>query len=351
MADAHVEHDTDDRPGILSNVIAVIAFILVIAIVLWGLLHLAGISTSWFSSFFPRSAPTIQVTAPANVDSGSSFTLSWKYSPSTTGSYALLYQCRDGVSMKTPGANGTLASIPCGAAYTIPGNSNAVFLTPTLTGIASSSIPLSVIFMPSLPAQAGATGTAQAQGTTAITIHAAAITTPPPASGNAGSSGSPSTPKLTTYKGPADLSVRIISATGGSMATVTFDIANVGGSSSGTYHFSAYLPTSSGYTYYSLAQASLNPGDHVVNTLTFTQAQGGTVSVTVQPGSSDATTANNSVSQIITGGNTVQYMDQPPYQYGNTYYGYQPPQYTYPTRYQYPYQYGTQYNGGVQYLY
>jgi len=343
MTDAHVEHGHDDRPGILSNVIAVIAFILVIAIVLWGLLHLAGISTSWFSSFFPRSTPTIQVTAPANVDSGSSFTLSWKYSPSTSGSYALLYQCRDGVSMKTPGANGTLASIPCGAAYTIPGNSNAVFLTPTLSGTASTTIPLSVIFMPS------ATGTAQAQGTTAITIHAAAATTPPPAqTSNTGSTGTPSTPKPTTYKGPADLSVRIISATGGSMATVTFDIANVGGSPTGTYHFSAYLPTSSGYTYYSPAQASLNPGDHVVNTLTFTQAQGGTVSVTVQPGSSDATAANNSASQTVTGGNAVQYMDQPPYQYDNTYYGYQAPQYTYPTQYQYPYQYD---NSGVQYLY
>lgn len=348
MADqAHAAHD--DRPGILSNVIAVIAFIVVIAIVIWGLLHLAGISTSWFSSFFPRSAPSIQVTAPAQVDSGTAFSLTWKYSPSGTGTYAFLYQCRDGIKIQTQGVGGTFNTIPCGAAYTIPSTSNALFITPILTGTTTASIPLSIIFMPT------ASGSTQAQGSATVTIHAPA---PIPQTETPVSPPSTSVPPKKTYSGPTDLSVRIMSVTPGDMATVQFDIANVGSSPSGTYHFSAYLPTTQGYTYYSPVQYSLAPGDHVVSTLHFSQGTGGTITVTLQPGGQDATSANNTASRSIAGNSAsqYQYLDYAP-TYQNQYDPYAQ-QYQYSPQYdysQYPYQYGQTYyygqDGGVQYLY
>ena len=97
------------------------------------------------------------------------------------------------------------------------------------------------------------------------------------------------------------------------MTAVSFDIANVGGTSSGTYSFTANLPTQSGYTYASPAQASLAPGSHVLNTLRFTEAQSGTVSISVN--ASDANKSNNYASQSISA----------PYQYNyNSSYNYLP---------------------------
>ena len=85
---------------------------------------------------------------------------------------------------------------------------------------------------------------------------------------------------------------------------VEFDISNRGGSESGSYYFDAELPTTgTGYYYQSPVQEPLGPGDHVVNTLRFTQmnAGGGTFSVRVDPTSTsgDENRANNTASRFI----------------------------------------------------
>jgi len=79
---------------------------------------------------------------------------------------------------------------------------------------------------------------------------------------------------------------------GGGIAT--FDIGNDGSSSTGVYSFTAQLPMEGGRLYQSPAQPSLAPGDHVVNTLRFSQAMSGIFSVVVNAGTkNEARTDNN----------------------------------------------------------
>ncbi len=79
-----------------------------------------------------------------------------------------------------------------------------------------------------------------------------------------------------------------------------FLVANIGGSPSGSYTFTAYLPTTQGYVYQSQLQYPLSPGDHVVNVLRYSQGVSGTVTITLQ--ANDANQANNTASQYVYGG-------------------------------------------------
>ena len=164
---------------------------------------------------------------------------------------------------------------------------------------------------------------------------------------------------------PPDLSVYIISVTpdASGIATVTFSIANNGGTSSGTYYFTANLPTQSGYTYTSPAQSSLAPGSHIISTLRFSQAASGVFSVSIT--TPDSNQSNNYASQSLNAPyyNSYNYnYNNYPYQYQAQYssasypsqYQYQTYpnsyQYSYPQNYQYPYTY-QQYPYTQQYPY
>jgi len=182
------------------------------------------------------------------------------------------------------------ASIPCGVAYSTPGTNNSLTITPLLAATSSVQDTIYIIF---IPRQGGT----HIQGSASITVNPAAKTTPstptkpvkkPSTSGSYGS-GSGSYSYTGTYNaGPADLSVQIISANvdQNGNGVVTFDIGNIGGRTSLSYTFSAQLPTSPAIPYVSPLQAPLNPGDHIVNTLRFTQVApgGGTFSVSIMDG-------------------------------------------------------------------
>jgi len=304
----------EPKPSLASNILAIVGFIILIVVVIWGLVNLAGISRSWFSSLFPKSDSVIEVEAPESAISGTPFTLSWKYDEPSEGTYAFLYQCESGLAFQTPGVAG-IVGIPCGAAFTTGGEEKHISLIPYVSRNAPLDVPLSIIFMGS------ATGT-QAQGSTSVRISPLLATTPAPTSSPEPKPAPPPTPTPTPIsstrpeqatpapKLPTDLSVRIISvsidASGNGVAT--FDIANIGGTSSGTYYFGATLPTSAfaqgyggtmqtGYIYTSPAQSPLAPQAHVVSTLRFSQARGGTFSVSIT--APDANGSNNYASQTV----------------------------------------------------
>ena len=225
----NVQQNTEEKQGFFSNAIAVSVFIIIMAIVIWGLLHIVNLSSSWFASTFsPRSSYTTSQTPAGGV-------------------------------MPTP----------------VPTNVQQDTRTTTVDN----------------PAPAYHTDTA---------------------------------------RGPADLAVRILSVSSGNPAVVMFDIANVGGSSSGSYTFTAYLPTADNYVYNSLVQYPLNPGDHVVNTLRFSQGVGGSVTIVVH--AKDPNTANNTASQGLVGYYQPQYQYQ--YEQSYDYYGYPYGEYDY--QYAYP---------------
>lgn len=324
---------------LFADIAAIVGFIILIVIVIWGLVHLVSLGGNWISSLSGGAPAPITVTAPNSAESGTPFTISWKYTPSVNGSYAFLYPCHDGLTFMTAASQSAVNatySIPCGAAYTMPVTNNSLSVTPTLSASSSVVTSLSIVFLPN------ATGTAvtlgQAQGATTITITPAQATAPTV------------TAKSTTAKrrvvnaGPADLSVSGLTGSVDSSgnAAASFTIANVGGSSTGTYYFTASLPTQSG-AYTSPIQYSLAPGDRIVNTLNFGPVQGGgVITVTVIPGGADANATNNSASFTLSGsyyGGNYNYNNTYPTPAYTTYGGgvYYPNTYPY-TPQSYPYQ-------------
>src|SRR3990167_5079959 len=330
---SHTVIQEEPKASFFSNIIAIIGFIILVTIVIWGLVNLAGISREWFASLFgAKKAAAIEVSAPATTTSGTPFTVSWKYNEPAKGTYAFLYQCRVGLQFKTSDEAGFSNDIPCGAAFTVAGTDKKFSVTPLLMGDSAVAVPLSIIFMPS------STSTPQAQGSATTTVIPADIPvaptpTPEPAPQPTPAPEPVPAPTPQPVSTPADLSVRItsVSTDAAGPPAVSFDIANVGGTSSGTYSFTANLPTQSGYTYASPTQASLAPSAHILNTLRFTQAQSGVVSISLN--ASDANKSNNYASQSVSA--PYQYNN---YNYQNTYYNAQTggPYYTQPYQ-MYPY--------------
>lgn len=300
-----IEHTTtlhthgEPKASLVSNTLAIVGFIIVIVIVLWGLFHIATLGAPWLSSLFGTGSDSIKVTVPTNVTSETAFPVSWKYSTSEKGTYAFLYQCKDIVHFQAAGADGSISTVPCGAAFTVATTNNTLTLTPQLSGTASTSVPLSIVFIPSATTspqvQGNATVIVNPRTTPAIVIQPATTTPVTPVI--------PTAPTPPVATGPTDLSVQITSVVpdGAGGAIATFDIGNDGLSSTGAYSFSAQLPTADGYLYHSPTQSSLAPGDHIVNTLRFSQAISGIFSVVVDPSSTknETRTDNNYASQQV----------------------------------------------------
>jgi len=291
----------DPKTSLLSNVLAVAGFIIIIIIVIWGLVHLANLSRGWFSSFFGTTEPAIAITVPETAISGQVFTISWKYEPPVAGTYSFLYQCIDNVQFRTPDSTGALIQIPCGVAYTTASNDSALPLVPFNPATSTVAVPLSIIFLPSGEGE-------RAQGSDTVAVEALSAAAPSPTSTPTPSLAPSPTPAPAPAPRPitpADLSVRIQSVytDASGMTTATFEIANIGGISSGVYYFTAQLPTTQYYPYTSSAQRALGSGDRIVNTLRFTQLNpnGGTFTVHVDPYGSvrESNKTNNFASYVV----------------------------------------------------
>lgn len=313
------------KPGVVANVLAIVGFIILIIIVIWGVLHIINLSTPWFTDLFKGSSKKeITVSAPATVTTGTPFNVSWKYNTSNRGTYAVLYQCAPNLKISVDGN-----AVPCGAAYTLGNATGSAFMIPTLTGSNAVQTNLSVLFIPSAAGTTGpeATGSATVKVVAGGTTPTPTAVTPTPTPKPTPSPTPAPAPKPTT---PADLSVRIIAVgvidpyTGAFVArapyspnevsAVQFDIQNVGGSPSGSYTFQANIPTTQPYTFSSQVQPSLGASAHVVNTLRFSPAVNGTF--TVQVYGSDANQSNNYASRAVVGSyNQYPTYPQYPYQY------------------------------------
>src|SRR3989344_1629369 len=139
----------EPKASFASNILAIVGFIILIVVVIWGLVNLAGISRGWFSSLF-GSGEVIEVMAPESATSGTPFAVSWQYDEPVPGTYAFLYACQTGLQFQTPAPLGSMNGIPCGAAFTLANESKELSVTPFLSGPEALDVPLSIIFMPSV---------------------------------------------------------------------------------------------------------------------------------------------------------------------------------------------------------
>jgi hypothetical protein len=321
----HNAHQAQEKPSLLSNILAIIGLIILVVIIIWGLVHLAQLSSGWFSSLFQKSTPSLKINAPADALSGAPVPISWDYTTSATGSYAFLYQCQQNVQFAVINiSNNTANGIPCGTAATVMPVNGTIQMLPLLAGSSSASVPFSIIFTPT-------TG-AVAQGSATLMIHPSSVTantqpvkqTIQPAQQTTTKPVKTSTTVRTTpvpvrTYSPADLSVTIntenVDQNGNGI--VTFTIRNIGGSTSGSYYFSAQMPTQNPAPYTSNLQAPLTPGSYIVDTLRFSPAVSGNFSVAI--GARDTYQANNYTSVWVnapmnyngTNPYNAQYQSQP----------------------------------------
>lgn len=338
--------------GLLSDIVAIIALILLALVLIWGAVHLFSLVRGWISSSSggTKQESDLSITAPTEVRSDETFSISWKNNSGKQGDYAFVYQCKAGLAFKTAHATGTPQRIPCGIAYRLPPTEGMVLrLTPSLTSNASTTVPFSILL-----ATGTSTPTVLAQAGSSLTVFPGAVSyeTIAQPSGYDGSTGNTAQGEPS---GPPDLAVHIVGVgfidpvtdqfivgaptSPTALSAVQFDIANIGGGPSGLWSFGATLPTETNYPYRSPEQAPLGPGDHVLNTLRFsgTSINGGEFAVTAS--SPRDTNIHNDTARVFVPGNPY-----PAYPYGAnyaqpTYYDYQP-QYEYaPQQYEYIYPY------------
>jgi hypothetical protein len=316
--------------AMVSNALAIIGFIILIVIVVWGLVHIASLSTGSLGSLF-SSTPKVEVTAPKNGTSGQPVGISWKYTGKEVGTYAFLYQCQQNFQFITnvTGSQAVVTKIPCGTAINV-GSSTAATVIPVSTATNALPVPITVVFT-SQDGKTHAEGSASisiAPGTNTNTPPIATTTPPTPKQTKPTATTSYGKPSYSTHtplalvahaaSGPADLQVRLITvgvmdpsgalinrapASPYDIVGIEFDIANVGGSPTGSWSFSASLPTGGGeYPYQSPTQISLAPGEHIVNTLRFSpNMRSGVITVTADPAGvvPEANKGNNVISQPL----------------------------------------------------
>lgn len=312
------------QESLLGTILAVIGFLIIAGIAVWGLAHILVLAKDTVTPWFTRNSQAIVVSAPTTVTTGIPFTLSWKHTATSDGSYAFLYSCVSGVRFEARYGSDT-TKIPCGAGFVA--SSSNLTLVPYLNTGSKISTPVTILFKPGTTGQTLGTlaSNAVAEGSATITVIRATTTqtvvkktTPVASTVTATKTTSQKKPVVAPSQPvtPADIAVSILGVgvidpvsgtyverapfSPDEIVAVKFDIKNIGGKASGTYRFSVELPTDTAYIYHSPLQTSLAGGSHVVNTLRFDRVTtGGTVQVTVVPNGSDARTANNSATRSL----------------------------------------------------
>lgn len=303
----HESHTHKPSPtAIVSNVLVFVGFAVLVLIIVWGLFHIASFSTGWFSNMFKgaNASATLIVHAPAHAEPSRATRITWQHT-SSGGRYAFLYECAGNLTFGIPlvkqgETTPTLARVACGTAFTLGNETSSLLVVPLLGGATSTTANISIVYVPT-------DGGKQASGSARMQIGApSAPATPEPAPvATVVEPTKPVTPvqKPAPVARPADLVLSIDSASTdyGGNSIVSFTIKNTGGTPSGTYYFTATLPTSLSYTYQSEPQASLSPGSHIVNTLRFTNTISGIFTAIVDPSNTvrESNESNNALSHEI----------------------------------------------------
>lgn len=333
MPDEHQQDEHQAETPVVSHIkhplvraASLAGLIILLILGAWGIIRVAlylptafqnagGAIVSPFSSLFaPRqsattTAPALSVAGPAGaVKSDQPFTLSWNYANASAGDseYKVSYACTNGFSLEAPLPTGSFQKVACDTPFNYTDAKGSITLIPHITGSQSEvSVPFSV----------SASNLASGTTTTASTLVAfaqAPRTGAQQPSASAGT-GAQTVKGAARYAGPADLAVRILSVT---PAGAQFEIRNIGGATvPAGWLFTAALPVSPSYTYFSAPQQALGAGSYIIYTLGW-----------------DGQTPQNCGYQYPYG--------QYPYQYQNY-------PYTYPQQNCYGNSYGSYYAGGT----
>jgi hypothetical protein len=338
---------------LIIAIILIVLFILSLAIIKLVPKALDGIESlkDSLSSSTSTKQEVISVSPDRTVVvPGQELTVSWTNTnvQNQNGYYAFKYDCQSGAAFETIQNGMPIAcntDFPLSASstnsqvmYSSTGQEAATFRVGTSSNTAASSSD--VVF--EIDYVNPSTGGVYASGSSMVTVetaqNAAATSTitvsPAPAASSTEvttvtSVPAPAAPVRSTYVGPADFQVKILSTgiinpqtnhfeaassfSSDEKIAVQFQISNIGGQPTGAWNFNASLPSSiaNEANYVSPTQASLQPGSSVLYTLGFDPSsyssnapQPITISVLPSLSLSETNTSNNtaSVSIIVSGG-------------------------------------------------
>ncbi|MDB5204042.1 MAG: Peptidase sortase-like protein [Candidatus Taylorbacteria bacterium] len=343
IADEH----TDEAPKASNSIVrgaiivAIIVVLLFIALAIVKfvpkLISSIGTANVSFSSLFsPKDG--IAVTAPSEVKSGDSFTVSWKNTTTTTdGSLMWSYKCVDGVTVEYASIGGQ-RPVVCETMFPLPTTSNSYSFVAKNTNKANTPITMTVALwdkdMKNIIVQNSANMTILAPGnTTTVTTNnqynpdynATTTVTTNNNGVNTNANPSPSNNTQTNNtnhntgvtNGTADLSVSLVkvgrtqsdgsyvnssSFAENDRVTVQFKVSNVGTARSGAWTLRANLPTKTvaDQTYTSSAQPALNPGDSYIMTISFDAFDPNGRNIAIILNANDTNQSNNTLNIPVT---------------------------------------------------
>lgn len=341
---------------LIMKILFVLGIIVILIMIVFGIMRivpkvigsLATAGSALTNATFNRES--IDVTTNSDeLTSGEPFVLSWEHinPKDDNGLYAFSYACEADVSFKIIGKNDAAKSIICNTPFTLSDVPINIQLIPTLTQKDSlRDVELTISYT-----QEDANAP-RVRGEKTVTIRnfgddnsgnladvGVVIETDYDSIGdsddsgssqnnqssgsnnnsNSSGSGTPTTGgsgqvyNPPVYRGPADLAISNVRATG---SIVQFTVSNVGGTSTGVWTFNYTLPTSPTETRSSGYQISLNPGESLGFTLRISDdgsLTGNLVTIQLNPYgyTSEASTANNfgstTISYTHTGGGNGGY--------------------------------------------
>jgi hypothetical protein len=288
----------------LTSVLAIVGFIVIIAIGIWGAVNAVKLAPQMFSTLaspFDKISSDIDLNVPkSSINSNEPFEISWKHNGKDRGLYAFSYRCRPGFQFQVPQPDGTYLPIECETPYNIPSSNSSLRLIPNSNLNRFLDVPFVLVYL-------DGEGEIIAEGSNMITVvNPLATESPDTVSvGNTNSNITSPTPSnitpgpsiVRTQESLPDLSVRILNVgsinpntrtfvphttlSSGDIGAVRFEVTNSGSKSSGVWGFSASLPTNPAFEYTSERQRSLNPGDRIEYTIQFDQLVRGTNTFTV----------------------------------------------------------------------
>jgi hypothetical protein len=337
-----MQTNRDDVRAMALKALAVIGFVAILIFGVWGLIQVGRMFPSIMSAISSAAVSLSSIFVPAerleialpsgNIESGEPFTISWTHEGKRKdGTYTLSFDCRDGLSMEAPGANGVYQRVFCNTPFNLTNETSSMKLIAISSQSRFLDVPLKLTFTRL------DTGEVSAETATAITVvndkvSGTATTTPPTQGGTGGGAGvRPGTPSRNTYvitqagrasdpNGRADLSVTILDTgivdsnnvyvkTGTisrqQKGAVRFVIENLGSKTVESWNFSAVLPTLPMHIFSSPMQPALGPGDKIEYTLAFDQVDGAatqnTITINADPSNMiwNEATENNNIAKAV----------------------------------------------------
>ncbi|MBI2618199.1 hypothetical protein HYW58_01980 [Candidatus Kaiserbacteria bacterium] len=316
-----MNHPGEQVKEIAIRSLAVVGFLAVLSLGLWGTVQvvrltpaifssLAAVTTTLTSVFIPRHEEITINTPDSLILTGNVFELTWSYRNKPVNVlYTFSYACEEGFSFELSNNGGVYEAVPCDAPFSFTSDTDVLRLIPLSkdkrlievpviissvreSGDIAASRELTLTIANEFSSESGSTKSTGA-GQAASVAAGERTDTIFPITDSRTTSNPLGEPDLTVSAlrigiinsenefVPAD-SVRV-----SDRAAVRFEVSNIGTKTSDNWTFNAVLPTFPMHIFHSTSQQTLAPGERIEFTLGFDQLNKnlseGVVTINVDP--------------------------------------------------------------------